>query len=111
MALDNIALNKTSTGGGKTNISTIHDAVNSLTKAVSVLQSLEHLERNMMFKDLELEFPKKGVDFNQAVRLFEISLIQQALRQTDGHQTKAAKLLRLKTSTLNSIVKRHSIDF
>ena len=110
MALDNLSLSESSIGAERT-ISTIHDAVNSLTKAVSILQSLEHIERNIMFKDLELEFPRKGVDFNQAVKLFEISLIQQALRQTDGHQTKAAKLLRLKTSTLNSIVKRHRIVF
>jgi transcriptional regulator with GAF, ATPase, and Fis domain len=64
-----------------------------------------------MFKNLELEFPSGGVDFNQAVKLFEVNLIQQALRQTEGHQTNAAKLLNLKTSTLNSIVKRYKISY
>jgi len=110
MALDDVAMNETSIGV-KTNILAINEAVNSLNKAVSVLESLEDIERNLMFRNLGLKFPEDGVDFNQAVRLFEISLIQQALRQTDGHQTKAAKLLKLKLSTLNSIVKRYNIDY
>ncbi len=109
MALDTLPMNSTSSGL-KNKILTIHEAVNSLNKAVSVLQSLEDIETNALFQKLELEFPKQGVDFNQAVKLFEINLIQQALRQTKGHQTKAAKLLKLKVSTLNSIVKRYKID-
>jgi len=92
------------------NVLTLGEVVSSLSQAVSTLQSLKDSETNHLFKNFELNFPKDGIDFYKATKLYEINLIKQALRSTHGHQANAAKLLRMRTSTLNSIIKRHSIS-
>lgn len=51
----------------------------------------------------------RGIDFYDAVRRFEIDLIHRALAITDGHQSRAARLLNLKITTLNSMMKRYNI--
>ena len=93
------------------NIVALGEVVTSLSRAVNVLQSLKDVETNQLFRNFELNFPKDGIDFYKAKRLYEINLIKQALRATRGHQAKAAKLLRMRTSTLNSFIKRHNINF
>jgi DNA-binding protein Fis len=52
---------------------------------------------------------KRGIDFYEEVRRFEIDLIRRALEITDGHQSRAARLLHLKVTTLNSMMKRYDI--
>lgn len=100
-------------GGGETenNILALGEVVRTLSRAVSTLQSLKDSETNHLFRNFELRFPKDGIDFYEAIKLYEINLIKQALRQTRGHQAKAAKLLRMRTSTLNSFIKRHDIRY
>lgn len=49
-------------------------------------------------------------DFYEEVRRFEIDLIKRALLQTGGHQVRAAKLLNLKVTTLNSKIKHYNIS-
>ena len=44
------------------------------------------------------------------VTRFEIDLIKRALFQTGGHQVHAAKLLKLKVTTLNSKIKHYNIS-
>jgi len=51
-----------------------------------------------------------SVDFYPLVRKFEVWLIQRALMKTRGSQTKAAALLNLKISTLNSKIKSFEIS-
>jgi transcriptional regulator with GAF, ATPase, and Fis domain len=48
-------------------------------------------------------------DFYDEVSRFEIDLIRRALLQTGGHQMRAAKLLNLKVTTLNSKIKHYKI--
>jgi transcriptional regulator with GAF, ATPase, and Fis domain len=43
------------------------------------------------------------------VRQFEVSLIRTALGRTSGSQTRAARLLGLKPTTLNAKIKRYGI--
>jgi DNA-binding NtrC family response regulator len=50
-----------------------------------------------------------GVDFYEEVRRFEIALITRALRRTRGSQCKAASLLNLRRTTLNSKIKTYQI--
>ena len=50
-----------------------------------------------------------GVDFYGEVSRFEIDLIKRALLQTAGHQGRAARLLNLKVTTLNSKIKHYNI--
>ena len=93
------------------NVLTLGEVVTSLSRAISTLQVLKDSETNHLFKNFELNFPKDGIDFYSAIELYEINLIKQALRNSRGHQANAAKLLRMKTSTLNSIIKRHKISY
>lgn len=53
---------------------------------------------------------ENGLDFYDEVSRFEIDLIKRALLQTAGHQRRAAKLLNLNATTLNSKIKQYSID-
>jgi len=51
----------------------------------------------------------RGVNFYDEVRRFEIDLIRRALDQTGGHQSRAARLLGLNATTLNSKIKSYNI--
>jgi DNA-binding NtrC family response regulator len=50
--------------------------------------------------------PASGIDLPQMVDEFERSLIETALRQTNGNQTKASAMLGLRVQTLNMKLKR-----
>jgi DNA-binding NtrC family response regulator len=51
----------------------------------------------------------RGINFYDEVRRFEIDLIRRALDQTGGHQSRAARLLGLNATTLNSKIKTYNI--
>jgi len=51
----------------------------------------------------------RGANFYDEVRKFEIDLIRRALDQTGGHQSRAARLLGLNATTLNSKIKGYNI--
>jgi DNA-binding NtrC family response regulator len=53
---------------------------------------------------------KLGLDFYNEVTKFEIKLLRQALTFCHGNQRAAAKLLHLKTTTLNTKVKMYRLD-
>jgi DNA-binding protein Fis len=57
--------------------------------------------------DIDLSRP---VNFYDEVRKFETDLIRRALEQTGGHQSRAARLLGLNATTLNSKIKTYNID-
>ena len=81
----------------------------ALQKAISTLQTVRHLQLEMAFRELEVNFPKNGIDYYRVTKMYKEHLIKQALRQSKGHQTKAAKLLNIGVSTLNMIIKRLGI--
>lgn len=108
--IDEIALKKErQTLDIEQNISVLDEIVNSLVNVATTLQTMKDSEINYFFKKLEMRFPPQGIDFRKARALYEINLVKQALRRTGGNQVKAAKLLNLNTTTLNSIIKRHNI--
>lgn len=51
----------------------------------------------------------RGVNFYEEVRRFETDLLRRALEQTGGHQSRAARLLGLNATTLNSKIKTYNI--
>jgi len=51
----------------------------------------------------------RGISFYDEVSRFEIELIRRALDLTGGHQSKAAKLLGMNNTTLNSKIKVYNI--
>ena len=57
-----------------------------------------------------LDFKSEGIDFYDEVERYEIELIKAALNQCDGNQTHAAKLLHMKSTTLNAKMKHYGIN-
>jgi len=53
--------------------------------------------------------PDAPISLKEQVRNFEISLIRCALTRTSGHQTRAAKSLRISPTTLNMKLKRYGM--
>jgi DNA-binding protein Fis len=53
----------------------------------------------------------RGIDFYGEVERFETALIKLALKQADGNQAKAARLLGLRATTLNSKIKLYNIEY
>lgn len=49
---------------------------------------------------------EKGIDFYEAVSRYEAQLIESALELTGGRQNRAAALLKMRKSTLNSKMKQ-----
>jgi len=72
----------------------------------TVLQLLDEVESLAISRPVDI---KHGANFPDEVRQFEVSLIRTALGRTAGSQTRAAKLLGLKPTTLNAKIKRYGI--
>ena len=72
----------------------------------TVLQLLDEVESLAISKPVDI---RRGAVFSDEVRQFEVSLIRTALGRTSGSQTRAAKLLGLKPTTLNAKIKRYGI--
>lgn len=51
-----------------------------------------------------------GTNFQEKVRYYESGLIRQVLRLTHGNQRRAASMLGLRHTTLNSKIKRYKIE-
>lgn len=49
------------------------------------------------------------ISFYEEVQRFEIALIKTALRRTNGHQIRAARLLNLNSSTLNAKIRQYQL--
>ena len=86
-----------------------------LDLADSMLRETETLARDKAFTDesnrvrtLNLA---EGIDFYDEVTRFEAGLIRLALDQTGGHQARAARLLHIKPTTLNSKIKLYGIEY
>jgi len=72
--------------------------------ALALLNEVQTLGDNQPLHDNE------AIDFYDEVRRFEIELITRALKRTGGHQMRAARLLNVKVTTLNSKIKRYNIS-
>lgn len=71
---------------------------------LSLLTDLESLE------SLTAPAPEKSLRLDDEVKRFEIALIRAALVKTKGNQARAARLLGVKHTTLNSKIKRYQIQ-
>jgi DNA-binding NtrC family response regulator len=83
--------------------------------AASLLRETESLALDKAFTEesnrLQSLNVAEGIDFYEEVQRFETGLIRLALDQTHGHQAQAAKLLRIKPTTLNSKIKLYGIQY
>jgi DNA-binding NtrC family response regulator len=83
---------------------TLHDGIDSLNRLVAQLSAAVETLDEPTVPSIE-----NGLDFYAEVRRFEMSLIQRALKHTAGAQNKAAVILKLKRSTLNSKIKTYRL--
>ena len=56
----------------------------------------------------ELE-PEGGLNLDDELKRYEIGLIRAALDKADGSQTRAARMLGVKVTTLNTKIKRYQL--
>jgi DNA-binding NtrC family response regulator len=57
-----------------------------------------------------IRFDNGGIDFYNEVERYEIELIKSALNHCGGNQTQAARLLRMKSTTLNAKMKHYGLN-
>ena len=83
---------------------TLHRRLDDLRAMVrSLLIELESLGL-----PVELE-PEGGLNLDDELKRYEIGLIRAALGKADGSQTRAARMLGVKVTTLNTKIKRYQI--
>ena len=82
--------------------------------ADALLSEAETLARDKAFTDEANKLRPLdilgGIDFYEEVQRFETHLIRMALAETGGNQAKAARLLGIKATTLNSKIKLFNIE-
>ena len=79
----------------------------TLTSEIENLQAELTTDRNRI---AIVDFDKDGIDFYDEVERYEIELIRRALNHCGGNQTQAARLLRMKSTTLNSKMKHYGLN-
>lgn len=52
-----------------------------------------------------IPLPERGIDFEQAIAMIQLNLLQQALQRAGGNKTQAAEMLRLNRTTLTAKLK------
>ncbi len=67
-------------------------------------------EQDIPLNGTEIKFGSEGIDFNSMVSQFESQLIKHALMLTGGNKREAAKLLKLKRTTLIEKIKRKKAE-
>lgn len=74
-----------------------------LVREINSLNGLEHVLENEIKND-------KSISLVEEIQQLEARMIRCALIRSMGNQTRAAKLLRLKVTTLNMKIRRYKID-
>jgi DNA-binding NtrC family response regulator len=69
----------------------------------------DHVRSAPAFHVPHLTVPPEGISLKDVIASFERRLIESTLESTRGVQKEAARLLGLKPTTLNEMIKRHSI--
>ena len=85
--------------------------------AVSInrIEALKKLTRQLLkevqsLEDSRTPYAKSSIRLSEEVQRFEVDLIRCALTRTSGNQRRAARLLGIKATTLNSKIKRYNIQ-
>jgi transcriptional regulator with GAF, ATPase, and Fis domain len=78
-----------------------------LTEAETLARDKAFTEETTRLRPLDLV---GGIDFYEEVQRFETTLIKMALGETGGNQAKAARILGIKATTLNSKIKLFNIQ-
>jgi transcriptional regulator with GAF, ATPase, and Fis domain len=65
---------------------------------------------NLFVKACSRCFADDGMSFEQVITCLEMNLLQQAMQQTRGNRSHAARLLGMNLSTFRDKLKKHSLD-
>lgn len=86
-------------------------SASSISKLRRLISELMNEVESLDEKSLNLSTGNNGetIDFYEETKRFEIALIKRALRQTNGHQVLAARLLNLNPTTLNAKIKQYRL--
>ena len=92
-----------------------HDRIQRVVDlADALLSEAETLARDKAFTEEATKLKPLdilgGINFYDEVQRFETHLIKMALSETGGNQAKAARLLGIKATTLNSKIKLFNIE-
>lgn len=88
----------------KKNGKEVGERIDFLREVMAAL--LDEVKALALLKNIKLE---SDINFEEEVKNFEIYLIERALEKTGGSQAEAARLLKLKHTTLHSKIKRYDI--
>ena len=96
------------------NASELEYHVQQLTLLATALASeIETLEAELTGdrkRNPPIVIDNEGIDFYREVERYEIELIKSALSQCGGNQTQAARLLQMKSTTLNAKMKHYGLN-
>jgi DNA-binding NtrC family response regulator len=84
------------------------DQLVMLAKALAT--EIETLKAELSTDQKKIDLNDEGINFYDEVERYEIELIRSALNQCGGNQTQAAKLLNLKSTTLNAKMKHYGLN-
>ena len=79
----------------------------ALASEIETLQTELSIDRG---RDRQVDFDNDGIDFYDEIERYEIELIKTALTRCRGNQSQAARLLRLKSTTLNAKMKHYGLN-
>ena len=79
----------------------------AVASEIETLQTELSLDRD---RNHQIDFDGEGIDFYREVERYEIELIKTALNKCGGNQTRAARLLRMKSTTLNAKMKHYGLN-
>ena len=79
----------------------------TLASEIEALQAELSTDRD---RDRQIDFDNDSIDFYDEVERYEIELIKTALNKCGGNQTQAARLLRMKSTTLNAKMKHYGLN-
>ena len=93
-------------------VSELEHRVQQLTLLAHALASeIESLQAELSDSNHDpIRFDNGGIDFYNEVERYEIELIKSALNHCGGNQTQAARLLRMKSTTLNAKMKHYGLN-
>ena len=84
----------------------LHNRIECLRElALALLKQVESLEETG-----RPDRPSATINLYEEVRRFETDIIRRALSRTGGNQSRAARLLGIKVTTLNTKIKRYHIN-
>ena len=79
----------------------------ALASEIETLQTELAIDRD---RDKQVVLDNDGIDFYREVERYQIELIKSALSRCGGNQTQAARLLRMKSTTLNAKMKHYGLN-